>query len=284
MELLNWFWVMLHSLAYGVVLGLILALLFTLWAWRAGYGWQSLWGVVLAGAVVLVLAAGLGVLLPTAAPALPQGSSLRVAQLNTLFYTAARPEKLAFAARSGAQVVSLQEVNPALAAQLPSISGTYPFQLLTRDRLPMALLSIYPLTRTQAWGERAVMYHVARPALQGGAFYVLQAHSQSPYSIAAVRERDATLNTLMKALPNLPRPLLLVGDFNTVPWDAALAPLQGQFKLAGDWRGWLPSFPSFIPLTPIDHLWASVPHWPESSVQRVRVAGSDHVGLVVDFK
>jgi endonuclease/exonuclease/phosphatase (EEP) superfamily protein YafD len=283
MDILYWLWVMAHSLAYGVLVALLLAVGLVVLLLKYGWGWRSLWGVGLAGVLTLALAALQGWVLPSQVPARTASSSLRVAHLNTLFYTSYNPAKLAFVANSQAEVISLQEVAPTLAAQLGRISGTYPYQQVSRDRLPMALLSLYPLTRVQAWGERAVLYHVARPAGQGGAFYVLQVHAQSPYAPKAVQERDAKLAELVAALPNLPRPLLMVGDFNTTPWDAALRPLQPYLGLAGGWQAWVPTFPSWVPLTPIDQLYAS-PHWPKAQAQRVRVAGSDHVGLVVDFQ
>lgn len=283
MEFLHWLWVMAHSLAYGAVPTLLLGSGLLLWAWQQGYGWYSLWAFPLAGGLVLLLAAGFGLLMPTQPTPPAPGTALRVAHLNTLFYSDLTPEKLGFSTQSGAQVVSLLEVHPSLAARLPTISGTYPFQQVSGGRLPMALLSIYPLTRAQAWGERAVLYHVARPAKQGGAFYVLQTHPQAPYLPNAVKERDAMLAEVAAALPNLPRPLLLVGDFNTTPWDTALRPLRAALPLAGGWRGWLPTFPAWFPLTPIDHVLAS-PHLGTSTAHRVRVAGSDHLGLVVDFQ
>jgi len=189
---------------------------------------------------------------------------------------------LQFAKTSQAELVSVQEASQPLLAELTNISGTYPHQKTTQTRLPMALLSIYPLTRAQAWGDRAVLYHVGRPADRGGAFYVLQIHPQSPYRPEALAQRNEKLAELSRALPNLPRPLLVMGDFNTVPWDSALQPFQPQLTLAGGWRAWLPSFPTWLPVTPLDHVWAS-PHWPAAKHHQVRVAGADHVGVVVDF-
>jgi endonuclease/exonuclease/phosphatase (EEP) superfamily protein YafD len=176
----------------------------------------------------------------------------------------------------------LQEVHPDLAAQLPQLRKVYPHQRLSEDRLSMALLSRYPFERIQAWDERAVLYQVNRPAAQGGIFYVLQWHPQSPYLPAAWQQRNARLEEISKVLDGLPKPLLVVGDFNTTFWDKALRPWRGRLALAGGWRAWLPSFPSSFPLTPIDHVFVSS-EWSPSVAQWIRVRGSDHLGLVVDF-
>ncbi|MCA3244039.1 MAG: endonuclease/exonuclease/phosphatase family protein, partial [Alphaproteobacteria bacterium] len=228
------------------------------------------------------LVAAVGWWWPTAIPPRAAATGLRVVHLNTYYFNEQTAPKLAFAAMSQADLVSLQEVSPGLEAQLATISSTYPHQRISRAPTPMALLSVYPLTRAQAWGPQAVLYHVGRPVAQGGAFYVLQIYPQSPHGPTALATRNTLLAQVIQALPNLPRPLLMVGDFNTVPWDSALQALHPALSLAGGWRAWQPSFPTWLPVTPLDHLYAS-PHWPKAAAQRARVAGTDHLGLVVDF-
>lgn len=279
---LTWGGMALQSLAYAIVPGVALACLGTGWLWQRGYGWGSLLAWPVTVGVLVALVAAVGWWWPAQLPTRAGNTSLRMAHLNTYYFNEQTGPKLAFVVASQAELVSLQEVSPGLEAQLASISGTYPYQQLSRAPTPMALLSVYPLTRAQAWGPRAVLYHVGRPAAQGGAFYVLQAYPQSPHSPTTLANRQALLAQVTQALPNLPRPLLMVGDFNTVPWDPALQTLGQALALTGGWRAWLPSFPAWLPITPIDHLYAS-PHWPAATATRVRVAGTDHLGLVVDF-
>jgi endonuclease/exonuclease/phosphatase (EEP) superfamily protein YafD len=280
--IVGWSFTVLHSLAYAVLPTLVLGLMFSAGAWYWGAGWHSLWAWPLSGLLVLASWWGYSLGLPTQAPARGAAVGLRVAHLNTLYYRRNFAAKLKFIATSQAEIVSLQEVNPALAAQLPTLQVAYPYQQLSQDRLAMALLSRYPLQRLQAWDERAVLYQINRPAEYGGVFYVLQWHPQSPYLPAAWQQRNARLASVTQVLGTLPRPLLVVGDFNTTPWDPALQPWRHSLQQAGGGRAWLPSFPSFLPLTPIDHLLAS-PEWPAAIAAWVRVAGSDHLGLVVDF-
>ncbi len=283
MALGAWFWLMLHSLAYGVMGVVALAVVLVLLGWWIGLGWRSLYGAAVALPLALLAMAGAGLLVAKEAPVRAPATGLRVAHLNTYVFASSPKPALAFIEGSNADVVSLLEVAPVLKEQLGTISSTYPSIQQTTGPVPMVLLSRYPLTRAQAWTNRMVLYHVARPQTEGGAFYVLQLHPMSPASRQAAHHRNALLAALAEALPNLPRPLLLVGDFNTTPWDDALRPLNASIAMAGGWQAWLPTFPSVAPITPIDALWASE-QWPKATVQRVRVEGADHLGLVLDFQ
>jgi endonuclease/exonuclease/phosphatase (EEP) superfamily protein YafD len=283
---LLWGWVMGHSLLFAIVPTLLLGAIFTWLAWQGGGGWRNLAGVPLAGVLLLALAFGLGQLVPTQPAPRSPATTMRVLHFNALVYNRtpeALQAKATLVQASGAELVSVVELNGPLLKELQTIRPTYPFQQVARADVSMWLGSVYPLTKVQTLAPRAVVYHVARPAMQGGAFYVVQVHPASPHSPTATQARNLFWQQIAQAVPLLPRPLLMVGDFNTTPWDTALQPLQPHFGLAGGWQAWLPTFPSWAPLTPIDHLYASL-HWPKAQAQRVRVAGSDHLGLVIDFQ
>jgi endonuclease/exonuclease/phosphatase (EEP) superfamily protein YafD len=277
--LFPWVYMMLQSMALAVVPAAVFAAVCLAIGVACGWGWHSLWLLPLGPLVVGLGWAVWGLSLPTT-PAPQLAGTLRIAHANTLLYfnTDVGP-KVAFAQGSGAEVVSLLEVNEALNAALPTLSNTYPFMANSGGRLPMVLLAKHPITRAQSWGPRAVLYHIARPQ---GAFYVLQVHPQSPYAPAEFANRNATLAQLAAALPTLPQPLIMVGDMNTTPWDSAFQPLLGTLQLAGGWRAYLPSFPRWLPITPIDAMLMS-PHFSAARVQHMRVPGSDHLGLVGDF-
>ena len=99
----------------------------------------------------------------------------------------------------------------------------------------------------------------------------LHLHWPWPYGQAA------HLEALLPVLQRLDGPVLLAGDFNAVPWSAAVgrvaAAVRGQ--LAGPVRG---TFPQFGPLLvlPIDHVIGPV----GGRVELRPLQGSDHRGLV----
>ena len=278
---LHWVWKVGLSLTLGwapaLLLALVLLAIMLAWGWR----WWSLAAFPIAPLLVLVGWALWSASLPLVPPAQQQGN-LRIAHLNALFYfnTPVGP-KLKFIEGANADVVSVVEANPALVQAAQSISATYPFQQATTGgTLPMLLLAKHPITQAQKFNPRMVLYHIKRP---GAAFYVLQWHPQSPYTPAAMAERDAALTAFATQLPLLPRPLVVVGDINAVPWDKALQPLREQLTLAGGWRAYLPTFPRWAPLAPIDHLLVS-PQFTTLKLQQARVPGTDHLGMVADFQ
>lgn len=277
--LLMWLYVVMESLVLAWAPALVLAVVFLAIGLVFGWGWKALWLLPLGPVLALMILAGWGLSLPYV-PEAAAGKTIRIAHANTLLYfnKPAGP-KVAFAANSGADVVSLLEVNDTLHTALNEVSGTYPHQAHSGGRLPMMLLAKYPITKAQGWGPRMVLYHIAKP---NQAFYVLQVHPQSPFSSVALASRTEQLQKLANILPSLPQPLVVLGDMNTTPWDAGLKPLHAALKQAGGWRANLPTFPTLVPMTPIDAVFYSQP-FSEARLQHVKVKGSDHLGIVVDL-
>jgi len=279
---LPWLLMMLESLAYPVLAVLALALFSTVWGAAHGWGWlKILLTLPLCGLLVLAAALALGLALPTRAPLRPAEVALRIAHLNALYYnhgsTTARED---FILESHADALSLVEVNPELRLAAAQLKALYPYQLFsgTDDamggHLPMLLLSRYPAEAVLNWGARHQLYRIHHPR---GTFHLLQSHPQSPYLPMAHAYRNSELAYL--ATLSLPAPLVMVGDFNATPWDKALAPLRHKHTLAGSW--W-PTYPSPLPLTPIDLLFTS--GLPAPALHRVRVPGTDHLALIADFR
>lgn len=279
MNTMAWVYMIFESTALAWIPAVVLAALMLAVGLYYGWGWKALYLLPVGPVLMMMLLAGWSMGLPHVPAAAAEGT-MRIAHANTLYYLRNTAPKLAFAVNSGAETVSLLEISGPLGKELKSISGTYPHQAMSGGRLPMALLSIYPITRAQAWGERAVLYHIAKP---NAAYYVLQVHPQSPYSRAAFAERNDQLAKIAEVVKGLPQPLIMLGDMNTTPWDGALQPLFDTVQQAGGWRSKLPTFPSWMPVTPIDALYYTQPFTPVK-LQHVRVPNSDHLGIVVDMK
>jgi endonuclease/exonuclease/phosphatase (EEP) superfamily protein YafD len=87
------------------------------------------------------------------------------------------------------------------------------------------------------------------------------------------------------AAADLGQPLVLAGDFNAVDdhgpmLDLRRLGLRSATDLVG--AGWLPTYPAnraFPPLLPIDHVLLD-DQLTATSIRRVRVAGTDHLGLL----
>ena len=279
MSNIAWIMMILESTALAWIPAVVLAALMLVIGLYYGWGWKALYLLPVGPVLVAMILAGwsMGLLhVPTPAPP----GTMRIAHANTLYDLENTAPKLEFAINSGAETLSFLEISGPLGKQLKTISGTYPHQAMSGGNLPMALLSIYPITRAQAWGERAVLYHIAKPKVP---YYVLQVHPQSPHSRSTYTERNAKLEKITTMVKGLPQPLVMLGDMNTTPWDDALAPLFNTVQQAGGWRSTLPTFPSWMPVTPIDALYYTQPFTP-IGVQHIRVPKSDHLAIVVDMK
>jgi hypothetical protein len=100
-----------------------------------------------------------------------------------------------------------------------------------------------------------------------------------------IRHRRQILN-VMQQIRRIPpsAPLIVGGDFNSPPSDAALAPLRQRlfdtFRMAG--RGWGNTGANSLPWFRVDQIWASQ-HFLARSVTAKKTMHSDHRMVVCDL-
>lgn len=279
-----WLVAITGSLIYAVLPGIALALALTgaFYQSRGLTAGTLVWPWVIAVACMAALFSAQTLLLPTSAPKRPTHTALRIAHQNLLWYSKASPAaKLAFVNQADADLISLVEVHDAIANHILA-EKRYPYHFhtaaaasnLPASHLPMLVLSRWPIQLIHAWSARALAFRVEHPVTP---FIFVQMHPQSPYLPKAWQWRNQELAGY--TTPSFAEPVVMVGDLNTTSWDTALAPLRQTYTLQGPW---LPTFPSFMPLVPIDLL-LTKGNWPVPHIQRVRTAGADHLGLVADF-
>lgn len=95
-------------------------------------------------------------------------------------------------------------------------------------------------------------------------------------------EIDALLARIGTRPPD--RVVIVVGDFNTVPHDAALQDLQAEFAdaFARAGRGWSGTGPSDYPLFRVDQIWTNSLARPLEAFT-IRIETSDHRAVVCDL-
>lgn len=271
------FWALgvLFSMAYPVILTLIFALCGLIMVRKQGPAIR-ITALVIAPALTLALAALLGFLTTTTIPPRP-ANALRIAHLNTFIPDHDYTAKRAFVQNSNADIISMQELHTDLSTILMAESPL-PYHILSTAitkpyHLPMLLLSRWPITHVQSFGPRLELYAIAHPQTP---FYVLQIHPHAPHTPSIRAARNQQWETLTSA--TLPHPLIVVGDFNTTPWDPILTRLHQTLTTANH----LPTWPTTAPLTPIDNILTSA-DIPTPTITRIHVAHSDHLGLIADF-
>lgn len=158
------------------------------------------------------------------------------------------------------------------------------------DRYGMALLSAYPVEnmRVVYSEERHLPSIVGKVLTEQGAITVYGLRTLPLVSRESRRIRDDQLAEAAEAVGVLTDgPLLLMGDFNTVPWSRVMKQFERDTALVNSMEGWgvqgtWPQRAGPIRI-PVDH----VLHSESVSIvrhQRVACVGSDHLGVVVDFQ
>jgi endonuclease/exonuclease/phosphatase (EEP) superfamily protein YafD len=226
----------------------------------------------------------------------PDSGAVRFATLNTLYPIPDLGPKLAFVAESKADVVSIIETRPEWPAAAEALRGAYPYQIYTE--IPssgygygMMLFSRFPVERVSVHPSgRLVHYRVQTP---GGMVHVVQVHPHSPFTPGRLYARNRLLAELAALTPadTGGHPLVLLGDFNTVPWQKDVRQILRQqgLQLAGPTT---PTFPAInvlspqkgwkmIPVAPIDYI--LVPRGARVVKSEThRVDGTDHLGVSAD--
>ncbi len=253
------------------------------------------WAVL--AAVILCLAAGRllpeWLEAPSGAEAGTGGRTIRVLSHNLHDGGSDPARQMRALAQSGADILLLQENKAASARALDALAPVYPY----RDRCgacEIAILSRLPMDEVR-WRLPGPDARASGPALFRAVVHVAPGVDVMVISLHAprathVEEHAAYLESLASALlPHIRPRMILAGDFNEVPWSAAMRRLEKDIRpLRRITRGAF-SYPALIdgrewplPLLPIDHMFAGT----GIAVESVRVlpaTGSDHLPIIADL-
>lgn len=148
-----------------------------------------------------------------------------------------------------------------------------------------AVYSRFPLSDSELLGSTSFQQWVTTVDAPGiGEIGLMAVHPCNPYCGHGLwASEHAALAQV--AAENLDRPLVVAGDFNAVDdhgpmQDLHRLGLESATDIVG--AGWLPTYPAnrpFPPLLPIDHVLVD-DQLTATSIHRVRVAGTDHLGLL----
>lgn len=138
---------------------------------------------------------------------------------------------------------------PQLAAALPQLTGLYqPWLLKTSDGMGLFIrqgatgIDDIRLREAQA-GSYAL---VVDARLEGIEVTLAMVHFTRPYPLAEFGRQVAQIERLAGQLQEIPRPIILAGDFNALPWSKALGTLSAAMR--ADNAQWTGTFPTGSPL------------------------------------
>ncbi|KAJ54585.1 hypothetical protein ACMU_17925 [Actibacterium mucosum KCTC 23349] len=200
---------------------------------------------------------------------------LRIYQKNMLWNAQDRSALFADFVSSGADVLTLQEVNARNLASLEVLKDRFPHQLHCDFRFVggTMVMSRLPIVQTLPCSDGMSAAQVQTPA---GPVWVIALHVSWPYP----HPQQAHVLRLMSAVAQVEGPVVVAGDFNMAPWGRQIGRLFQQLNVSRitPARGTYALF-GFVPL-PLDHVHSTL----SGELVSVRPKmGADHRGLLVDI-
>ena len=187
-----------------------------------------------------------------------EAPAIKIVQLNLSFRNATPEAVAAFIRGEHADIVTLQEVTGKTGRVMELLKQDYPFHV----RCPfarvggVAVLSRLPRAPGAARGCVEGQGMAWMRVMAGGQpVSVASLHLNWPHPFGQERQ----IGKLENHLRNIPRPVILAGDFNAAPWSHAVdriaratdTAVAGGLRFSFDigFRGWWPTIP-----VPIDHI------------------------------
>ena len=214
------------------------------------------------------------------------GTSLRVMTVNLLYNNTQVAAVLDEVARTSPDVVFCAEVTPAWQDGLSAGLTAFPHRCLHGDPgcYGVALFSKLPLHDASVIGIGFDWAPAIRAVVEtpGGPVGLLGVHTPRPGSAQRCAQRNKALAAMPAVVATLPSPHIVLGDFNSTPWNPAFRTMLDATKLvplsACDFH---PTWPSSVPWPlriPIDHVLASEGVGLEHA-EIGNAIGSDHMPL-----
>ena len=236
------------------------------------------------GAQAAWLAPHLG---PSGTAAVAAAAPLRVAFFNVWRGNRSLPEVVAWLERERPDVVVLAEYGAELRRALAPLDAIYPlrFDCLARPGCDLAVLSrrggAPDLSLPAA--AAADLIELVVP-LGDTELRVLGAHLTRPVGVGTVWKQLGQVRAVAGAVRADPRPTILLGDLNAVPWARVVHELgeRSGLRVVGSLDGTWPAFLPWPLRIPIDHALVS----PGVVVTARRLGpdlGSDHRPILLDL-
>lgn len=218
---------------------------------------------------------------------------LRIVSSNIAFFNPRQSMLIDLIVHEQPDVVLLYEVSPAWLKTLQALQATLPYhEIHPREGHPgLAIFSRLPLEHVEIVNvgqvpSPAILARLKMPSNSDTTLTLVGTHPDPPISADQTLDRNDQFIWLIDLINDQPRPLAVMGDFNTTSWSPIFTRLLRDTNLRDSRLGYgvSASWHSQIPplRIPIDHCLVS----DEIVVQRREVGpyiGSDHYPLVIEL-
>jgi endonuclease/exonuclease/phosphatase (EEP) superfamily protein YafD len=189
--------------------------------------------------------------------------NISFAQFNVLKFNSAYDNVSEQALASGADIISFQEVDTAWDKNLrEKLTKQYPYVISYPTEwccFGVALFSKRPLKNEHIEFLGGVPNIVADVNMEGQLIHVVSVHTSSPIVKQNFVRRNQHLLELTKYLSQVKNPKIVLGDFNSVPWDVYLNEFKTDTKLLDSRHSYVATYPSWLGRfgIPIDYIFHS---------------------------
>lgn len=192
------------------------------------------------------------------------GESLKVLQFNVLAENLSYKSTLDKVNQLSPDFISFQEVSLAWADALEEqLSLLYPFSKVVRQgnsHQGIAVFSKHPLLETQVVLREGTANITGKIKVREQQVNFLTMHTRSPKTRLRWKERNAHIEWAEGLVNQKGGEFLVLGDFNTVPWDRRLKKFTAATALKDSRKKLTPTFPTYNPFfaqIPIDYIFHS---------------------------
>jgi endonuclease/exonuclease/phosphatase (EEP) superfamily protein YafD len=218
-----------------------------------------------------------------------QTSDFTIGQFNVYHGNPSPEQAILELSKTEVDIFTIQELNSVWIPSVDSlVKKKYPFHLEKPSGdccYGIGLYSKFPILDGEVFelGETPAIR--ASININGQVITVISFHTKPPAFPNETNIRNAQMRTIAEMSNSVEGPLVVIGDFNIVPWDAAFDAFLKQGNLKAVRNGFQATYPMHfgIPLIPIDHITYSASLEP-TSCETLTIPGSDHKGMVASFK
>ncbi len=206
-----------------------------------------------------------------------------IAQFNVLKYNNNYETTIQSAINSNADLVSFQEVDFSWSRALEQkLKQDYPYSFLypREDCYGYAIYSKTPLMGVSLKKIEGYPYIKGSLLIKDSEVMFISMHTRAPLSKSNFDIRNNQINQLAFETEKIDKPLVIFGDFNSVPWDYSIKQFKKITHLNDSRKNITPTFPAYLSIAgiPIDYIFHSNEIWC-NSFKAIGNGNSDHKGV-----
>jgi endonuclease/exonuclease/phosphatase (EEP) superfamily protein YafD len=188
------------------------------------------------------------------------------------------------ALKTESDIISFQEISSDWKDTLiNSLSEKYPFYIIKEkddNYFGIALFSKYKLEKSKIINIEGIPNIFASIEKVNTLINIITIHTNSPIDKTRFIKRNKHIKCLSNYLKKNKTPLLVIGDFNAVPWDSRIIDLKKESNLIDSRNTFSSTWPRQMGNLgiPLDYIFHTI-DFTCTNFQVIRVSSSDHCGI-----